>query len=277
MALDDLIARLQQRAADPNRRVDVRQDVFSAHVTSMDLGSLLGMLGGAAADLKRVVAANQAGRVDPELVTKADRFAADMSTPVETTLPYPADAAGLASVEADFGFSLPPVLRRVYLEVADGGFGPGGGLMPLAGMAAAYTRMRTGDELPRGRTWPDRLVPIREVDPGFDCVDASSPDGRIVAWDPEGLGEYSGEKAWNGSFSEISPSVEAWLEDWVGGKTQAEQDQDFMRQMMIDEARRSRAYFAAMTPEERASYGFPEVGWEYQIADGLGMDEDDRP
>lgn len=277
MALDDLIARLQQRAADPNRRVDVRQDVFSAHVTSMDLGSLLGMLGGAAADLKRVVAANQAGRVDPEFVTKADRIAADMSTPVETTLPSPADAAGLASVEADLGFSLPPVLRRVYLEVADGGFGPGGGLMPLAGMAAAYTTMRTGDELPRGRTWPDRLVPIREVDPGFDCVDASSPDGRIVAWDPEGLGEFSGEKAWNRSFSEISPSVEAWLDDWVGGKTKAEQDQDFMRQMMIDEARRSRAYFAAMTPEERASYGFPEVGWEYQIADGLGMDEDAKP
>ena len=49
-----------------------------------------------------------------------------------------------------------------------------------------------------------------------------------------------------------------------------------MRQMMIDEARRSRAYFGAMTPEERAAYGFPEVGWEYQIADGLGMEEDEE-
>ena len=275
MALDDLIARLQRRAADADRRVDVRQDVFSAQVTSMNLGSLLGMLGGAAADLKRVVADNQAGRVDPDLVAKADRIAADMSTPVETSLPPRAAPAALDQVEADLGFPLPPVLRRVYLEVADGGFGPGGGLMRIADVAAAYARMRTGAELPRGMIWPERLLPIREVDPGFDCVDASSAAGRIVAWDPEDLREFSGEKAWNRSFSEIAPSVEAWLEEWVGGQTQAEKDRDFMRQMMIDEARRSRAYFAAMTPEERASYGFPEVGWESQIADGLGMDEDE--
>jgi hypothetical protein len=276
MAHDDLIARLQRRAADPERRVDVRQDVFSAQVTSMNLGSLLGMLGGAAADLKRVVADNQAGRVDPDLVAKADRIAADMSTPVETSLPPRATRAILDQVEADLGFALPPVLRRVYLDVADGGFGPGGGLMRIADAAAAYARMQTGAELPRGVTWPERLLPIREVDPGFDCVDASSPAGRVVAWDPEDLREFSGEKAWNRSFSEIAPSVEAWLEEWVGGQTQAEKDRDFMRQMMIDEARRSRAYFAAMTPEERASYGFPEVGWESQVAHGLGMDEDEE-
>ena len=275
-SLDNLIAHLQQRAADPNRRVDVRQDVFSAQVTSMNLGSLLGMLGGAAADLKRVVADNQAGRVDPELVSKADRIAADMSTPVETSLPTPSETAALEGVEAELGFSLPPVLRRVYLEVADGGFGPGGGLMSISGSASAYARLRTGAELPRGRTWPERLLPIVGADPGYDCVDASSAAGRIVAWDPDGLGEFSGEKAWNWSFSEVSPSVEAWLEDWVGGRTQAEKDQDFMRQMMIDEARRSRAYFGAMTPEERAAFGFPDVGWEYQIADGLGMEEDEE-
>jgi len=276
MALDDLIARLRERAADSNRRVDVRQDVFSAQVMSMNLGSLLGMLGGAAADLKRVVADNQAGRVDPVLVTKADRIAGDMSTPFETTLPPPAEPAALEQTEAELGFSLPPVLRRVYLEVADGGFGPGGGLMQISGAAAAHARLRTGAELPRGRTWPERLVPIVGVDPGYECVDASSPEGGIVAWDPDGLGEFSGEKAWNRSFSEVSPSVEAWLEEWVGGKTRAEEDQDFMRQMMVDEARRSRAYFGAMTPEERAAYGFPEVGWEYQIADGLGMEEDEE-
>jgi hypothetical protein len=276
MALDDLIARLQRRAADPDRRVDVAQDVFSAQVTSMNLGSLLGMLGGAAADLKRVVADNQAGRVDPDLVAKADRIAADMSTPVETSLPPRATPAALDQVEADLGFPLPTLLRRVYLEVADGGFGPGGGLMRIADAASAYARLRTGAELPRGMTWPERLLPIREVDPGFDCVDASSAAGRIVAWDPEDLREFSGEKTWNGSISEIAPSVEAWLDEWVGGQTQAEKDRDVMRQMMIDEARRSRAYFAAMTPEERASYGFPDVGWESQIADGLGMDEDEE-
>jgi hypothetical protein len=275
MALDDLIHRLRRRAADPDRRVDARQNLFSQQVSSMNLGSLLGMLGGAAADLKRGVADNQAGRIDPELVARADRIGAAMSTPVGTTLPSPADPATVEGAEAELGFALPPVLRRIYIEVADGGFGPGSGLMSIAGATAAYARLRTGDELPRGRAWPERLVPIHEVDPGFDCVDASSPVGRVVAWDPEDLREFSGEKAWNASFSEIAPSVEAWLEEWVGGKTQAEKDQEFMRKMMIDEARRSRAYFAEMTPEERAAYGFPEVGWESQIAGGLGMDEDE--
>ena len=275
MAIDDLIDRLRRRAADPDRRVDFRQNVFSQQVTSMNLGSLLGMLGGAAADLRRVVADNQAGRVDPEIVAKADLIGAAMSTPVVATLPSPADPAAVEQAEAELGFALPPVLRRVYLEVSDGGFGPGGGLMSLASATAAYARLRKGDELPRGRSWPERLLPIREVDPGFDSVDAASLAGRIVAWDPEDLREFSGEKAWNASFSEIAPSVEAWLEEWVGANTQAENDQEFMRKMMIDEARRSRAYFAAMTPEERAAYGFPEVGWESQIADGLGMEEDE--
>jgi len=274
--MDDLIDQLRRRAADPNRRVDVRQNVFSAQVTSLDFGSLLGMLGGAAADLKRVVADNQAGRVDPDLVAKAERIGAAMSTPVETTLPSPADPAALERVETDLGFSLPPLLRRIYLKVADGGFGPGGGLLSIAEAAAAYGRLRGGDELPRGRTWPEKLVPLIDRSGGFDCVDASTSDGRIVAWDPEDLAEISGEKAWNRSFSDVAASVEAWLAEWVGGMTQEEQNQELLRKSMIDGARQSRAYFAAMTPEERAAHGFPEVGWESEIANGLGM-EDDEP
>ena len=61
MAVDDLIARLRQRAADPNRRVDARPNLFAAQLGSMNLSSLMGMLGQAAADLRRVVADNQAG------------------------------------------------------------------------------------------------------------------------------------------------------------------------------------------------------------------------
>jgi len=271
---DDLVARLRARASDPERRIDVRQDAFSAQVTSLDLGSLMGMLGGAAGDLKRIVAANQAGRVEPDLVAKADRIGQAMSTPGPTTQPLPLDTAGLARAEAELGFALPPMLRRVYLEVGDGGFGPGGGLMRVADAAAAYARLRTGAELPRGRTWPEGLVPVVQADPGYDCVDASTEAGRVVAWDPDGLGERSGEKAWNRSFSEVAPSIEAWLSGWVGGRTQAERHADIMRQARIDSVRQSRAYFATMTPEQRAEYGLPEVGWEKQIGGHLGLDDE---
>jgi hypothetical protein len=50
-----------------------------------------------------------------------------------------------------------------------------------------------------------------------------------------------------------------------------------LRRTMVEETRRVRARFAAMSPEEWAAYGFPAVGWEKQIAGGLGMDEDDEP
>ena len=273
-ALDDLFERLRQRAADPNRRVDVRQDAFSAQVTSLDLGSLMGMLGQAASDLKQVVANNQAGLVDPTLTAKANLIQEQMTTPVTHDLPVPADPAVLDRVEAAIGFALPAALRRAYLEVADGGFGPHGGLLGVEAAASTLAALRSGDQLPRGRKWPHRLLPLVKVDPGYDCVDASTPEGTIIAWDPEDLGEFSGENAWNRSFSKVAPSVEAWLAEWVGGRTQAEEHEDMMRKAMIDSVRQSRAYFAAMTPEQRAEYGLPETGWEKQIGGQLGLDDE---
>lgn len=44
---------------------------------------------------------------------------------------------------------------------------------------------------------------------------------------------------------------------------------------MIEDARRSRAMIAAMTPEERAAMGLPEVGWEQVVWGGIGLDEDE--
>ena len=275
-AADELIDRLRARANDPERRVDVRASQFMAQVSTLDLGGLMGMLGQVSGDLKRVVAANQSGqRIDPDLHAKAEAIGAAMSTPVATSLPAPADPAALDRAEATLGFALPPFLRRVYLEVADGGFGPGSGLLGVGALVAAYQRLRGGDELPRGRMWPERFLPVVERDPGNYCVDASTTDGRVVDWDPEELGESSGEKAFARSFSDEAPSVEAWLTTWVGGKTQAEQHQEMMQKAMVDAARQSRAYFAAMTPEQRRAYGFPDEGWESQIAGGLGMEEDE--
>lgn len=44
----------------------------------------------------------------------------------------PASPTLVESAEAAFGYPLPELLRRVYLEVGDGGFGPGAGLLSLA-------------------------------------------------------------------------------------------------------------------------------------------------
>ena len=266
---DELIARLRARAADPERRVDVRQNQFMAGVSTLDLGGLMGMLGSVSGDLRRVVAANQAGQpIDPALHARAEAFGQAMNRPVEATLPAPAGPATIGRAEAALGVPLPSFLRRVYAEIANGGFGPGGGLLALDDAVAAYERMRTGDELPRGRAWPDGLLPVVARDPGFFSVDAMSPAGRVVDWDPEELGEYSGETAFARSFTEEAPSVEAWLGAWVGGKTQAEEQAELMQQAMADAMAPSRAAFSAMTPEQKAEWGLSDDEWN----DVLGGD-----
>ena len=178
----------------------------------LDLGGLMGMLGSVSGALKQVVASNQAGQpIDPARHAQAEAFGTAMSTPVRDRScrrrPMP---AAIERAEAGLGFALPPFLRRVYGESPTVGSGPVAGCCgsrrPLR-----LRRMRTGEELPRGRAWPDGLLPVVERDPGFYCVDASTAAGRVVDWDPEELEEFSGEQAFERSFSEEAPSVEAWL------------------------------------------------------------------
>ena len=260
---DEVIARLRERAADPERRVDVRQSQFMAGVSTLDLGGLMGMLGSVSGDLRRVVAANQSGQpIDPAVQARAEQFGTAMNAPVETSLPSPAAAATLAAAESALGIALPPFLRRVYGEIADGGFGPGVGLLPIERAVAAYRRMRAGDELPRGRAWPDGLLPVVERDPGFHCVDVSTEAGRVIDWDPEGLSEHSGEATFARTFTEEAPSVEAWLGTWVGGRTQAEEHAELMQQAMADAMMASRAAYAAMTPEQKAQWGLTDDEWQ---------------
>jgi hypothetical protein len=248
--------------------------VFSANVMSMDLGQLLTAMTGAGSDLKRVVAANQAGVVDWGMAAKAEQVATDMSTRAHGELPPPADLDALDRAERELGFALPPTLRRLYAEVANGGFGPGSGLLPIEGVVDAYREL--GAATPIGRVWPERLLPIVHHDPWYDSVDAGSATERIVTWDPEELHERSSEADWQRSFSEVAPSLEAWLSEWVDSRPQQDLFAEEMAASQVEEARRSRARIAQMTPEERAAMGLPEVGWEQVVWGGLGL-EDDQP
>jgi hypothetical protein len=48
-------------------------------------------------------------------------------------LPAPATPEAVAEAESIIGFPLPPLLRRLYLEVANGGFGPDEGVPGVRG------------------------------------------------------------------------------------------------------------------------------------------------
>jgi hypothetical protein len=45
----------------------------------------------------------------------------------------------------------------------------------------------------------------------------------------------------------------------------------------VEEARRSRATLAAMTPEERTAVGLPETSWERVVWGGIGLEHDEGP
>ena len=271
--MDDLLVRLSARAADPDRRTDVRPTQFWAQTQSLDFGGLIRALGQAQSDLARALEASGEGRVDPESRQKADEIATAMSTPVTSELAPPVDRATLDAAEDALGFALPPAIRRIYGEVADGGFGPGYGLLPVAEVIARYRNLCSGGELPRRRSWPVGLLPLVSRDPGWDCVEARS--GRVLGWDPEELSERSGEARFLRSFHEIAPSVEDWLEAWVTAPTFEETMAERLASSQIQAARDAREAIAKLTPEARAQMGLPEEGWERVVWGGLGLEEEE--
>jgi hypothetical protein len=103
--------------------------------------------------------------------------------------PGPVPEPRIAEAEEALGFVLPPALRQAYAEVADGGFGPEGGLYPLARLVAF------------SRRWErlDRLLPIAGTGP--ICLDRA--DGRILRGDGRGR------------FGEEAESLGAWLALWL--------------------------------------------------------------
>jgi hypothetical protein len=93
----------------------------------------------------------------------------------------------LTRAEAELGFALPSLLRRLLGEVANGGFGPGFGLFGVEGgqpatihadptaLSEAYVRM-LDDE-----TWPRLLLPICDWGCAtWSCLDCRIDDGLVV-------------------------------------------------------------------------------------------------
>ncbi|MEO6217392.1 MAG: SMI1/KNR4 family protein [Sphingomonas sp.] len=247
MLSDDLFRRLQSRAADPERRTDALPStrgqtvsVGGFAVRGIDLGALL------------------RGETDPH------------TQPVDTPLAAPLDDETIAAAEARLGFALPPELRRLYAEVADGGFGPGSGLLPLERAVEIYLDRIANPPGLRGQAWPAQLLPITGTDPGNDCIDTGT--GEIIYWDEEELADGPSDKVWRRSFKPEAPDLGAWLERWVGKPSPEEAQRAMMADAMRTNLRPTIAYWRAKTPEERKAFGLPETGWEQAMFGHLGID-----
>jgi hypothetical protein len=163
----------------------------------------------------------------------------------------PEPPASLACVEADeaaFGYPLPPLLKRLYQEIGNGGFGPGlGGLLGLRGgasdddgdtavegylvrrepdrglwrrvlqMASRVDLLPLGNEPPDPSSrWPVGLLPICDWGCGiWSCIDCSEPEFPIVAFDPIVSVE---DPDWSHAFFPECESFEQWMALWAQGE-----------------------------------------------------------
>src|SRR5688572_24983963 len=73
-----------------------------------------------------------------------------------TPAPKPCSEAEVAEAEAKLGFDLPAPLRQYYLEVANGGVGPGGGLYSLKEVLAKWHEFTHEPIGERGQKWPTK-------------------------------------------------------------------------------------------------------------------------
>jgi hypothetical protein len=125
--------------------------------------------------------------------------------------------------------TLPALLRRLYLEVANGGFGPGcaflgvqggfadddlGGTLPEAYHnmpQAAQCSLCEMDGIEHWQTWPKRVVPVLNWGCGrFSSLDFSNPETPVLYWDPEAQ-PHPGPV--NLEVEQLS--LAAWLKCWL--------------------------------------------------------------
>jgi len=132
----------------------------------------------------------------------------DMKTVATPPLYPPATPESVTEAEATLGLRLPSLVRQLYVDVANGGFGPGAGLLGLAG----------GYSDAEGRTlvsvyqafaaswWPKpTLLPLWDWGCGaWSCVDADAVDERVFTMDAAGP-------------TRTRFTLPSWLSAWVSG------------------------------------------------------------
>jgi hypothetical protein len=121
-----------------------------------------------------------------------------------------APSGAVVEAEKAVGHSLPALLRRLYLEIGNGGFGPGYGILALRG----------GHTDDQGNTALDLLAELPEAPHGvlplchwgeaiYSLVDCRDPVGRMWSFDPNPGGPPLFLEPFDFSV---------WLQRWVDGQ-----------------------------------------------------------
>ena len=129
-----------------------------------------------------------------------------------------------AEAAARLGVQLPESVRRVYMEIANGGFGPGYGLVGLitgarldtGGSAISlYEVFRENDPEDPLWSWPAGLLPVCHWGCAiYSCVDCTQVSAPVLRFDPNG---HELGASWHSAFRLEARSFEDWLRRWTTG------------------------------------------------------------
>jgi hypothetical protein len=147
----------------------------------------------------------------------------------------PASAKRLQAAERALCFKLPALLRAIYIEVGNGGFGPEYGIVGTKGGAkldgctleTCYQKMRTIAKENSVWRWPRRLLPLANYGCGmWSCVDCEFSKLPMFLWDPNNLdADLDGADArlnWGNAFWDQGLTLRTWLETWLAEQPQPE-------------------------------------------------------
>jgi len=138
----------------------------------------------------------------------------------------PAGPEEVASAERELGFRLPSLIRSLYLEIANGGFGPGYGLVGLPGgvpdidsgkdLISLYSAFRQPDPSDKLWKWPEELLPVANIGCGmYYCLNFRSAAGAITWFEPN---PHADGEPWDDAFIPLVDSTEGWFRAWLNGE-----------------------------------------------------------
>jgi hypothetical protein len=137
----------------------------------------------------------------------------------------PLQKVEIEAAEARLGFTLPSSIRRVYGEIANGGFGPSYGLLGLSGgmlnedhadAVTLYQAYRQPDPEDVFWKWPTALLPLGHLGCAmYLCADCSCDAAPINWFEPN---PHTQGEPWDDSFFPLARSFDEWLLAWLDGK-----------------------------------------------------------
>ena len=159
-------------------------------------------------ELKRRKAAGQLGADDSHL--KGD------TTPLSDR--------EIAAAESRLGFRLPRLLRAIYGEISNGGFGESYGFLGLVGgplnedgldSVSLYESYRQADPGDVFWHWPEGLLPVCDLGCAmYHCVQCLHEGSPVVWFEPN---PHADGSPWDDSFIPFAPSLREYLSAWLDG------------------------------------------------------------